>query len=115
MSLNVTPSRLRSYHAMAVSSPKTASWAPIMASDCGMLADALEIADSCARADIECNVPAADDDAAFRAGGLRQYDTAQMTPEDQRWLPQILRYLDARGLLIRDSQRPDVVSLKAPA
>lgn len=114
MSLNVTPSRLRSYHAMSVASPKTTSWAPILASDCAMLADAVELADSAARSDIECYC----DWAGLPFVG-RWFDTSKRNPPEAADIAavveQAVRYLDARGLLIRDDKRPEVVSFKAIA
>lgn len=55
-----------------------------------MLADAVEIADSCARADIECNVHGYDDG---------WHDTTNHDPEDTDAIVQALRYLGARGLI----------------
>lgn len=77
--------------------------------EAGTLIDAIEIADSCARADIECNVPKARDGTH----GAHWYDTGQMGPEERDWLPQSLRYLEARGLLLRDAQNPAIVSFKS--
>jgi len=57
-----------------------------------VIADAVEIADSCARSDIECNLS-----GAFADGW---YDTTSGEPSDHEvWLEQALRYLGARGLI----------------
>lgn len=75
-----------------------------------MLADAMEIADSCARSDIECNVM-----QAFQTPDLRRwYDSSTADPEDREAIDQALRYLEARGILVRDSTKPHVVTFKEP-
>lgn len=53
-----------------------------------LLADAIDIADSTARSDIECHF-LRDDDGWYNLSNGIDYD----------WLPQILRYLTARGLI----------------
>lgn len=61
--------------------------------DATMLADAIEIADSTARSDIECH---------FLRNEDGWYD---ISPDhigtNPDWLPQILRYLTARGMIER--------------
>lgn len=72
--------------------------------DCGaMLAEALDIADSCARSDLECNVPPV-------AGTERWYDLGGLTgDEDRRWADQAVRYLEMRGQLVRRPGEPQHV------
>lgn len=61
---------------------------------CGsMLADAIEIADSCARADIECNVPLVD--GALDEEKLRAYDLSRISHDDEELIRQSMRYLTA--------------------
>lgn len=110
MSLTITPAKLRASAEIYKQSPQKATWAPIMAKDCGMLADAMEIADESARSHIECS--------CMHAGGTPTdglfWDTAQVAEEDKAWIEQELRYLDSRGLLIRKEGEPHVVSFKDP-
>lgn len=58
-----------------------------------LLADAIEIADSTARSDIEC---------FFLRNEEGWYNLSDGMPYD--WLPQILRYLTARGLIERKTE-----------
>lgn len=110
MSLSITPEKLRASAALYAQNPKTSTWAPILAKDCGMLADAMEIADSCARSHIECS--------CMHAGGTPTkglfWDTAQVAEEDKALIEQELRYLDSRGLLIRKDGAQHIVSFKDP-
>lgn len=55
-----------------------------------LLADAIEIADSTARSDIECHF-LRNDEGWYNLSDGMDYD----------WLPQILRYLTARGMIER--------------
>lgn len=55
-----------------------------------LLADAIEIADSTARSDIECHF-LRNEEGWYKLSGGNNYD----------WLPQILRYLTARGMIER--------------
>ncbi len=62
-----------------------------------MLADALEIADSCARADIECSCHSNGE------GREREYDTTpdpKVSPEENESIVQAVRYLAARGHIV---------------
>ena len=61
--------------------------------DATLLADAIEIADSTARSDIEC---------FFLRNEEGWYNLSDGMPYD--WLPQILRYLTARGLIERKTE-----------
>lgn len=72
-------------------------------SERGMVADALEIADSCARSDIECHCHGQEG-----LEDIRWYETDSKTLDDIERPPveQAIRYLDARGLLIRHTTRP---------
>ena len=110
----MTPSKLRA------ASTTGAEWLPIPASCGEMLADAIEIADSCARSDIEC--------FAYSPGD-GWYDTTrvlsretkprdsvadkQAAAYDLSAVEQAVRYLLARGLIERHPERPDWVRVKA--
>lgn len=100
----ITPDKLR---AAALTG---APFAAVSSTDCDLLADAMEIADSCARSHIECT--------CMHAGGTPTtglfWDTSQVAPEDRPWIDQELRYLDRRGLLIREPGEPHIVSFKDP-
>lgn len=86
------------------------------------IALAVEIADSCARSDIECNCPwrTVDDEAVpgeIVRGVGQWYDTAPMTDEDacvtdREWLTQALRYLELCGMLIRNDTDPALVRVR---
>lgn len=65
-----------------------------------LLADAIEIADSCARSDIECNLPG--DETGC-------YDTTATKEDHDAWLAQSLRYLEARGLIERSPHARHIV------
>lgn len=74
---------------------------------CGpTIADAIEIADTAARSDIESNCE--------RHPDRLEYDLASVDPDDG-WamiaVPQAVRYLEARGLLERDAAEPQLVRL----
>ena len=65
---------------------------------------AYEIADSCARSDIECNCP--------RKWG-RWYDTTEVDERgDQECVARALRYLDARGLVKHHADAPALVNFE---
>jgi len=71
----------------------------VLHDDALVLADALEIADYCARADIECNCP------WVGLGPDRQYDTTpreDVSPEENAMVAHSVRYLMARGHLVCD-------------
>lgn len=89
----ITPGKLR-----AAATVRNATWLPILASCGPMLADAIEIADSCARADIECEC------LGNHAEG---YDLS--TAEAGEMVGQSVRYLMARGLIEREG---DVVRFR---
>lgn len=84
----------------------------IYKADAAMLVDAVEIADSSARADIECNVPFDHDGAGT---GAHWYNLDRAADEDAEAIAQAERYLEARGILLRDAKRRRVVSFKDPA
>ena len=65
-----------------------------------ILRDAIAIADSCSRSDIECN---------FQKGDHGWYNTAADAELNEPWLPQCLRYLDARNLIERHPDAPHCV------
>ena len=92
------PAKLRAYAEQFEIAP----YAPIAAKDCGMLADAVEIADSCARSNIECECK-----GSFEDG----YDLASADYPEA--LEQAVRYLLARGLIERHPEWPDLVRVKA--
>ena len=65
---------------------------------------AYEIADSCARADIECNCP---------RKWVRWYDTSAVdVQEDAECVDRALRYLDARGLIKHHAEDPTLVNFE---
>lgn len=80
-----------------------------------MIADAITIADSCARADIECNCHISE------IGDERWHDTGVLAtihgyqaigdadPETASMIRLALRYLDARGLVIRHPGKRELV------
>lgn len=81
---------------------------------------AIKIADSCARADLECNLPwrTTDDEgvaAEIVRDGPAWYDTTAPEAEGQEWLTDALRYLELRGLLIRNEANPALVRVKDEA
>ncbi len=83
--MTINPSKLRS----AAEVP--GAWLSIEAQHGPMLADAMEIADSCARADIESFCEPAE------VPGGRWWNVEAVTPEERPMVDQALRYLDARG------------------
>ena len=93
----IDPEKLRA----AAEIRNVTTWLSILASCGPMLADAIEIADSCARSDIECHC---------RGDFERGYDLASAEPEDSEMLVQAVRYLTARGLIERDGE---IVRFKA--
>lgn len=68
-----------------------------------MLADALEIADSSARSDIECFCLRVDED------DTHWYSLRSATDDDRQWTEIGARYLDARGLLVKHPTREGLV------
>lgn len=124
--MSITPDKLRASYAAYERDPKTTTWAPVMSSDCAMLADAMEIADSCARADIENNCPGRRGDSAlsviwydiryFRPKWIdgEPVELHKAEPEDRSLIEQAVRYLDARRTLLRMDGSPHLVSFKDP-
>lgn len=104
--MSLTPAKLRACQASAT---RNHSWAPIMVQDCPMLADAMEIADSSARADIECQCLGAGKD---QIGNW--WDTSTADAESKPMIEQSMRYLEARGLLIRKEGAPHIVTFRDP-
>lgn len=88
---------------------KNATWLPVLACAGPMLADAIEIADSCARADIECHC------TWEHIKGERWYDTRVTEERETEPIAQAVRYLEARGLLVRKPGQPELVRLDAEA
>ena len=71
-----------------------------------MVRDAIDIADSCSRSDIECN---------FSKMDSGWYNVDVGGAENDPWLPQCLRYLDARHLIEHHPDAPHCVRfLKVP-
>lgn len=72
-----------------------------------MLADAIEIADSCARSDIECN--------CHWIGDVpdQWYDTSIPHEDCRDAIALSVRYLEARGLIVRDPNNRHHVRFKA--
>lgn len=71
-----------------------------------MLVDAMEIADSCTRADIECESPAVEMD------GRRWHDISCVAECAQDMVARAERYLIARDLLERHAEHPGLVRFK---
>lgn len=104
----ITPEKLR---ACVASATRNHQWAPVTVQDCPMLADAMEIADSCARSDIEsfCN------GVGHAPAGHRQYDIHAVVPDEpivKETVAIAVRYLEARELLIRQEGAPHIVSFR---
>lgn len=74
-----------------------------------MLADAMEIADSCARADIESSCTARGDGDDYRNWW---WDTSSADAEDEEMIALSLRYLEARGLIERNPTDAPLVRFK---
>lgn len=91
----ITPEKLRA------AATTGADWLPIPASCGPMLADALELADSCARADIECEC---------RGSFAEGYDLSSAEDFTKEAIEKSVRYLTARGLIEREG---DIVRFKA--
>jgi hypothetical protein len=67
---------------------------------------ALKIADSCARSDVECNTaPVGDPSDRFR-----KWDLDSLEDGDRAGVMESVRYLEMRGLIQRDPERPQIVS-----
>jgi hypothetical protein len=85
----------------------------ISQAEASVVVDAIEIADSCARADIECNVQ-----PVFLDGNDETwYDLDHVDPEycdDSGPIHQAVRYLEARGLLDRHPKNPRHVKPRSP-
>jgi hypothetical protein len=90
--MSLTPQKLRAYYEMR----EHAQYPPIPVTDCPMLADAMEIADSCARADIESYCTAVGEGDDFR---FWWWDVDSIEKDERESVDQALRYLDARGLV----------------
>jgi hypothetical protein len=83
---------------------------------------AFKIADSCAASDIETNCPWVGDDDQGIAGEVPRgagqwYDTAAAVeglelPENTEWLRDAVRYLEWRGMLIRNPGAPHLVRVR---
>lgn len=82
------------------------------AADMPLLADAMEIADSCARADIESCCTARGDGDDYRNWW---WDTSSADTEDETMIAQALRYCEARGLIERHPTDAPLVRFKEPA
>lgn len=75
-----------------------------------LVADAIEIADSCARADIECNA-----EPAFPEGeDVTWYDMNNLDEWSTSAVRQAARYLTSRGLLDRHPCLPRLVKPRSP-
>lgn len=101
--MSLSPEKLRACARQSEHAP----FAPISAKECEMLADAMEIADSCARADIETECRHAGESDAGQ-----WWDTSSIQMGGKRMVKQAIRYLESRGLLIRKDGEPHVVSFR---
>ena len=77
--------------------------------DAAMLLDAMEIADSCSIADIECNVQSRE---RVEGGESFWYDLETVAPLDLDAITQAVRYLTARGILLRHPENGQWVSFR---
>lgn len=77
------------------------------AAECAVIADALELADDDARALIECHTQHHRDGNGH---GAHWYDTVLVPDEDRDAITLALRYLEGRGLLMRDTGNARIVS-----
>lgn len=80
---------------------------PLTAPSGPVLADALEIADSTARSDIECHCGHA---VPYQPSERHWYDLGTADPEDRAHVDQAERYLTSRGLLDRHPENARWVS-----
>ncbi len=82
----------------------------IAPADALILADALEIADSAARCDIESNCASTN----CNVDAIFWYDLSSVDPDDG-WamiaVPQAMRYLESRGLIERHPDRAELVRM----
>ena len=84
----------------AMAADQLPRWFTFDAAGLRCLADMLEIADSTARSDIECNLPYEGEGAAI------WYDTRLIPNRHGAELEQALRYLEARGQLTHKPDAP---------
>jgi len=82
-------------------------FAPDCTSEVRMLIDAIEIADSCARADIECNCSWFENPQ-----GVWWYDLDTADATAQSAVAQAVRYLGARGRIERDAKDNNFVRIR---
>jgi hypothetical protein len=105
--MSLTPDKLRAYAKQFEIAP----YAPIAAKDCTVLAMALDIADSCAVSDIETNCEGTNiNPDTFPFWWV--YDLNSVHEADKEFVENAVRYLDARGLLVRKEGEPNIVSFK---
>ena len=97
--MKVTPDQIRAEHRELT----------FTVAECAVIADALEIADSCARSHIECECLA----VGGSAESGWQWDTHTADPDVASLIKLELHYLDSRGLLRRDRTDPHIVSFNA--
>lgn len=77
-----------------------------------MLADAINVADSACRADIECECRHVGSHDAGHWYDTTQYDPTKYNPEIGAVIAIAVRYLEARGILIRKEGEPHVVTFR---
>lgn len=77
-----------------------------------MLADAINVADSACRADIECECRHVGSHDAGHWYDTTQYDPTKYNPEIGDVIAIAVRYLEARGILIRKEGEPHVVTFR---
>ena len=97
----ITPERLRL--------PAIENEVLMLPASCGpMLADAVEIADSCSRSDIECHCLGVDSDDDLRWYDIRVTEACELDA-----IAQAVRYLTARGLIEFHPEHNEWVRFKA--
>lgn len=75
-----------------------------MSASANVIKLALKIADSCARSDVECHCAPIGDPPNL------QWDLNSADECDHEHLAEAMEYLELRGLVKRDAQRPHIVS-----
>lgn len=104
--MTINPEKLRA----AANCPE--AFVAIDVKDAPMLADAMDIADSCARADIESHCTARGEGEDYRGWW---WDTSSAEADDEAAVVQALRYCEARGLIIRHPTDAPLVRFKEGA
>jgi hypothetical protein len=81
-------------------------WPQIPASACGVIADALEIADEAAECFVECETYSVKD------GGADWCDLSRLESHSAESVLRNVAYLDSRGILIRHADKPHLLRFR---